>query len=106
MIKYTAALFIGLGSLGLLLSQTEYPVSALSQPTQQLAKAIINIDDAKTIALKQVDGKIINISLQHEGRTLVYDVSIQKSEHVYAISVDAKSGKILYIKKELKKMNH
>lgn len=96
-----AALFV-VSSFGLMFPQLSTEAAQPMQTTQQVT-ARINIEEAKTAALQEVHGKIINIGLENEGNALVYDVDIQKSSYIYEVSVDANSGKILDVKKQMNK---
>lgn len=96
--KHMVAL-IGVCSIGLVFPQMMH---AQQQPqTHQLVKAQINIEQAKSAALEQVDGKIVNIGLENKHRSLVYDVNVKKSGRIYEVMVDASSGKILNINKQM-----
>lgn len=98
--KQIVASLIGICSLGFVFPQMN---SEAQQPqAQHSSGARINIEQAKSAALEQVDGKIVNIGLENDDRALVYDVNVQKSGRIYEVTVDAGSGNILNIKKQLK----
>lgn len=66
------------------------------------AQVPITSDEAKNVALGHVRGKIVNIGLEHEDGHLVYDVDMQTNLAPVEVIVDAKSGEVLQIKKEIK----
>lgn len=67
---------------------------------EELAKdAKVNIDEARTIALKARPGKITDEELEVEkggsGLRYSFDIQSKKSKKVYEVGVDAKTGKVL-----------
>lgn len=64
-----------------------------SSSLQSLAK--INAEEAKATALKAVQGKIMNISLDNENGNVVYSVEVQTAKGITDVKVDAGNGQIL-----------
>lgn len=64
---------------------------------QYLKNAKVKLVDARAIALKTCDGKIIAQELEKErgGSGLRYSFDIRKGEVVHEVGVDAKTGKVL-----------
>ncbi|BAB04094.1 PepSY domain-containing protein [Halalkalibacterium halodurans] len=64
------------------------------------SEAVISMDEAKEIALKEVSGKIDDIELERENGSLVYEVEIE-SDHYddddVTVYVDAMTGNVLYV---------
>ncbi|WP_421077660.1 PepSY domain-containing protein [Methanothermococcus sp. Ax23] len=66
--------------------------------TQALAKyAKITAEQAKSIALSKVSGKVVNVGLENENGYVVYSVEISTINGIKDIKVDAGNGKILNI---------
>jgi uncharacterized membrane protein YkoI len=65
------------------------------------AQVPITSNEAKNVALKHVRGKIVNIGLEHEDGKLVYDVDMRTNLAPIEVIIDAKSGKVMEIKKEI-----
>ncbi|XRP96649.1 PepSY domain-containing protein [Methanocaldococcus sp. 16A] len=71
-----------------------------------LAKyAKISEEDAKSIALSKVPGKVVKVELENEDGNIVYGVEISTSNGIKDVKVDAKNGEILKIEDGNEKEN-
>lgn len=61
----------------------------------------IRLDEAKKIALHTVNGKIVNIGLEHEDNHLVYDVDMKKGGDTLEVIINATTGEVMELKKEI-----
>ncbi|MEJ8544329.1 PepSY domain-containing protein [Brevibacillus borstelensis] len=66
-------------------------------PAQQL----ISVDQAKTIALQQVKGRVVHVELETEDGVLVYEVIvINEQNQPYEVEIDAVTGKVRKVERE------
>jgi uncharacterized membrane protein YkoI len=65
------------------------------------AEAPVTSGDAREIALDTVNGEINNIGLEHENGTLVYDVDMVKGDRHIEVTINATTGKVISLKKEM-----
>jgi len=73
-------------------------MSAFAHTGEKYAgKAEINLQQARTIALKTYPGKITDEELENEkgGSGLRYSFDVQKGKVIQEVGVDAKTGKVL-----------
>lgn len=99
--KHMAAVLIALVAFGITFPQMNAN-AAPSVKTEQLAQNHLSIEQAKSQALQQVHGKVVNIGLNNHGGTLVYRVTIEKSGQTFQVAVGADSGKVLHIAKQMR----
>lgn len=99
MIKLIAAALIAVCSLGLFVGPSGTQAAQTTQ-AEQLAQSRINIEQAKTVALEKVGGKIVRIGLENHHNALVYVVNIKHLKHTFEVTVDAGSGKVVNIQKQ------
>ena len=65
------------------------------------AQATISIDQAKSIALQQVPGRIVHIDLDRDDGILKYEIIIiTKQNEVYEVEINANTGKVVKVEKE------
>ncbi len=65
---------------------------------KHMEKAQIGLDRAVSIALQQVQGKVLEAGLENENGYLVYGVEILKPDGTVAdVKVDAGTGKVLRV---------
>ena len=62
---------------------------------------LLSADEAKEIALKEVDGTVEEVELEREKNKVFYEVEIDKGNIDYTIHVDAYTGKILFIHEDV-----
>lgn len=96
---YTTTNFL-LGSTLLALASGMAPAHAAPSQldgAQFLKNAKVKLIDARTIALKACDGKIVaqELEKEHGGSGLRYSFDIRKNGVVHEVGVDAKTGKVL-----------
>ncbi|HEX7065843.1 MAG TPA: PepSY domain-containing protein [Bacillales bacterium] len=65
------------------------------------AQGTISSNQARTIALERVHGEILNIGLEHEEDTRVYDVDMRTRYGTVEVIINASNGRIMEIKKEI-----
>lgn len=63
------------------------------------AQGIISSDEARTIALDRVHGEILNIGLENEDDTRVYDVDMRTRYGSVEVIINASNGQVLELKK-------
>ena len=98
--KRFASMAVGLSVAALISVPSTY---AFAYTGENLAKgAKINIDEARTIALKARPGTITDEELEKEkgGSGLRYSFDIKSGGVVHEVGVDAQKGKVLENKKE------
>ena len=63
----------------------------------------ISEKEAEKIALKEHNGKIVDreYSMENGNPTYEFDIYVEKKGHEYEVEVDAVTGKILEVEKEL-----
>ena len=66
----------------------------------QAEKHRISENEAKKIALKQVEGEIIGVELEKDDGITCYEVKIKRSNNIYEVEVDANTGKIVEVERE------
>lgn len=87
------ALVIAIGG-GVAFAQTDVFEAAVSNPT-------ISAKQAKDIALKQVDGKIVSFEYDADGLKPHYEIEIIKDNEKVEVKIDAKSGKAKITEREM-----
>lgn len=94
MMKKQVVLFL---SLNFFLSF--YLLSAVN--AQELKKLeSITMEQAKQIALKQVNGKIISAHVEKDDGIVKYEIIIHAKDGRYEVEIDKSSGKVLEVEKE------
>lgn len=67
-----------------------------------LAAANVSVEDAKVIALAEVpDAKIISIDYEEDAYLPYYEICLKSGDYEYDLEIDAKTGEIRKIEKEL-----
>jgi uncharacterized membrane protein YkoI len=66
----------------------------------QAEKHRISENEAKKIALKQVEGEIIGVELEKDDGITRYEVKIKRSNNIYEVEIDANTGKIVEVERE------
>lgn len=67
-----------------------------------ITQATISIDQAKSIALQQVPGRIVHIDLDRDDGILKYEIIvINKQNEVYEVEINANTGKVIKVEKEM-----
>ena len=56
---------------------------------------IISEMEAKEIALKEVNGRVVEVEAERENGRLFYEVKIEKGNNTYEVKIDAETGKVL-----------
>lgn len=88
---------------------TVLTILALSSGSIELGQAVespviaqaISIDQAKSIALQQVPGRIVHIDLDRDDGILKYEIIvITKQNEVYEVEINANTGKVIKVEKE------
>lgn len=75
--------------------QQQYQHQHANMPYRQQR---ISIEEAMNIALRQVQGEIVKVELEHEKGVLVYEVDIVTAQGVkYEVVIDASNGTVLEI---------
>jgi uncharacterized membrane protein YkoI len=70
------------------------------QSAQLVNEAVLNVDQAMSIALAEVPGKVIETEIEKEDGKLVWEISVLDDQHqTFELEIDANSGELL--KKEL-----
>ena len=87
------ALFVAIGG-GTALAQTDYFEAALNNPN-------ISASEAKEIALKQVDGKIVEFEFDADDRIPHYEIDIVKDNEKLEVTIDAQSGQATITSREM-----
>lgn len=83
---------IVLGTVAVVANANKAPVT--------IPKEILSIDEVKALAEKEVDGFVKSIELDDEKSGFVYEVEIQTQDVEYELDIDAKTGKVVNVKKE------
>ena len=102
----TAALVLG-GTFAV--GASELPIFDLKTNKLKYEKEFIPAEQAKTIALNEVNGTVEDVEIEKENGHFYYEVEIDKDNIDYDIFVEAYTGKIAYIRVEnddnIKNMN-
>ncbi|RNB87589.1 peptidase M4 [Brevibacillus nitrificans] len=71
---------------------------AIDQPVQQPA---ITVEQAKTIALQQVKGRVIHVDLDRDNGVWKYEVIVLTDQNeVYEVEINANTGQVIQVEKE------
>lgn len=93
--KFKATVLAGAIAFG----SAAYGVHAMGTNSEETNKstqsAKISIDEAKSIALKEVDGKVIDVDQDREGPYVVYEVEVQTQNGEKDIEINGQTGKVL-----------
>jgi uncharacterized membrane protein YkoI len=93
--KFKATILAGAIAFG----SAAYGVHAMGTNSEEANKntqsAKISIDEAKSIALKEVDGKVIDVDQDQEGPYVVYEVEVQTQNGEKDIEINGQTGKVL-----------
>lgn len=93
--KFKATVLAGAIAFG----SAAYGVHAMGTNSEETNKstqsAKISIDEAKSIALKEVDGKVIDVDQDREGPYVVYEVEVQNQNGEKDIEINGQTGKVL-----------
>ncbi|MGF9859753.1 PepSY domain-containing protein [Priestia endophytica] len=93
--KFKATVLAGAIAFG----SAAYGVHAMGTNSEEANKntqsAKISIDEAKSIALKEVDGKVIDVDQDQEGSYVVYEVEVQTQNGEKDIEINGQTGKVL-----------
>lgn len=84
---------------------TVYPYPDNTKPSVK----VISVEEAKKIALKEVDGEIIRIKLddsKDDEDSPEYEVKVRKDGNIYEIEIDAYTGKVNSIEVEYEKSDN
>lgn len=74
---------------------------ASSKDEAQLIKeAEIKKEEAKTLALEEVDGEIVEQEVEDEDQTIVYEFNIKTDSGIQEVEVDGMSGDIIEVERE------
>ncbi|HEX6922712.1 MAG TPA: PepSY domain-containing protein [Bacillales bacterium] len=84
--KFLVVMAIAFGSTGVFLSPAD-------------AAGPITSNQARTIALDRINGEILNVGLEHEDDTRVYDVDMRTRYGSVEVIINASSGQIMELKK-------
>ena len=102
----TAALVLG-GTFAV--GASELPIFDLKTNKLKYEKEFIPAEQAKTIALNEVNGTVEDVEIEKENGHFYYEVEIDKENVDYDIFIEAYTGKIAYIRVEnddkIKNMN-
>ena len=102
----TAALVLG-GTFAV--GASELPIFDLKTNKLKYEKEFIPAEQAKTIALNEVNGTVEDVEIEKENGHFYYEVEIDKDNIDYDVFVEAYTGKIAYIRVEndnnIKNMN-
>lgn len=60
----------------------------------------ISEEEARAIALQQVEGEIIDLDLEKEHGTWRYAIDVKTGKKVMDIEIDANTGKVLQVKED------
>ena len=93
----TAALVLG-GSFAV--GASEIPIFDLKTNKLKYEKEFIPAEQAKTIALNEVNGTVEDVEIEKENGHYYYEVEVDKDNIDYDIFVEAYTGKIAYIRVE------
>lgn len=68
-----------------------------NQPVQQ----VISEQEAKSIALQQVKGRVLHVDLDTDNGKIKYEVIIMTDQNkVFEVEIDAQTGKVLKVEQE------
>ena len=102
----TAALILG-GTFAV--GASELPIFDLKTNKLKYEKEFIPAEQAKTIALNEVNGTVEDVEIEKENGHYYYEVEIDKDNIDYDVFIEAYTGKIAYIRVEnddnIKNMN-
>ena len=93
----TAALVLG-GSFAV--GASEIPIFDLKTNKLKYEKEFIPAEQAKTIALNEVNGTVEDVEIEKENGHYYYEVEVDKDNIDHDIFVEAYTGKIAYIRVE------
>lgn len=93
--KFKATVLAGAIAFG----SAAYGVHAMGTNSEEVDKntqsAKISIDEAKSIAVKEVDGKVTDVDQDREGPYVVYEVEVQTPNGEKEIEINGQTGKVL-----------
>ena len=79
---------------------SEIPIFDLKTNKLKYEKEFIPAEQAKTIALNEVNGTVEDVEIEKENGHFYYEVEIDKDNIDYDVFVEAYTGKIAYIRVE------
>jgi uncharacterized membrane protein YkoI len=85
-------LLVAIGG-GAVLAQTDYFEAAVNNPN-------ISASEAKKIALKQFDGKIVEFDFDSDDRVAHYEIEVAKDNEKVEVTIDAQSGEAVITSRE------
>jgi len=93
--RMTSLIFAG--TLSIMAFSIQSFAATNSPPTKQIMQPVLNMVQAKKIALKAFPGKILHQEIEHEkgGSGLRYSFDIKRRNIVHEVGVDATTGKVL-----------
>ena len=95
-----AAAFTG-GETTVEASQLSSASTSTSTTTSTSTSKMITVQQAKEIALKEVQGTIDDIELEKENGKVYYEVEIESAKVDATVLIDAYTGKVLTVNKDL-----
>jgi hypothetical protein len=93
----TAALVLG-GTFAV--GASELPIFDLKTNKEKYEKQFIPAEQAKTIALNEVNGTVEDVEIEKENGYFYYEVEIDKDNIDYDVFIEAYTGKIAHIRIE------
>jgi len=73
------------------------------QVTQEVLEGFpgrISESKAGEIALKEVDGEVLGISMEKEGVNLFYEVKIRDGKKIYEVEIEAVTGEVIEVEED------
>ncbi|WII36691.1 PepSY domain-containing protein [Paenibacillus thiaminolyticus] len=88
----------GMAALILFSAASEaHAVYEANQPVEQ----VISEQEAKSIALQQVKGRVLHVDLDTDNGKIKYEVIIMTDQNkVFEVEIDAQTGKVLKVEQE------
>ncbi|MGZ0051608.1 PepSY domain-containing protein [Brevibacillus gelatini] len=77
------------------------PIHAVNTQTAEVEPMRITQEQARQIALQQVQGRVLHVELDTENGVLVYEFIILTDQNqVYEVEVNAETGKVMKVERE------
>ena len=80
------------------IDKTSGEVKEINQEDRETSSQAMTLEEAKQLALKEVNGKIISTKSDSDD----YEITIEKDDYIYEIEIDKTTGKMTDIEKEKK----
>ncbi len=113
--KKKSGIFIGAAVLACVLvfftyqsnAEPEEPIVRATETTEverekeHVSKEILSIEEAKQMAMKEFDGKVVEIELDKDDGRLIYEIELKDGKREAELDLDAETGEIIELEIEI-----